>query len=313
MNMAGLRALIPLDGTKLSESAMSVLPFIKLLGFDAVRLVSVWESAWEETESGRDDAELSEVAEKGRTYLDAYLNQQAENVRQHGFEPEIVVRVGRPAEEILEAAGGVDLILIATHGRSGLARWWLGSVADQVIRESKCPVLVIGPNVKVDIEHYNVKRILLPLDGSETAEQALPLASWISRVTGAELEVVRAMSLTAVAYDPGVSMYSGELVTAMEDSVKAYLEKLGRSLEGLNARTTMLIGTPGEQLLQYEEENDVDLVVATTHGRSGLKRAALGSVTDRLLHGSSPVLVLRPDEEESSALMAAAGAGASPS
>jgi nucleotide-binding universal stress UspA family protein len=292
-----LVALIPLDGTKLSESAYALLPLVKQLGIDTIRLVSVWESAWEESESGRETEELDEVTEKGRAYLEAYLEQQKQEVVAQGFQVETVVRIGRPADELLEATSDVDLILIATHGRSGIARWWLGSTADEVIKESACPCLVIGPNVDVDLAAYEVHRILVPVDGSETAEQALPLAAFIADKTGATLDLIRAMSLTAISYDPGMSMYSAELITSMEDSVKAYLQQVGQKLGNRKVETYMVMGAAGEMLLEHMKEKPADLVVSTTHGRRGVKRAALGSTTDRLLHGSAPVLIFRPSDE----------------
>jgi nucleotide-binding universal stress UspA family protein len=302
-----LIALIPLDGTRLSESAYSMLPLVRQLGIDRVRLVSVWESAAEESESGRDD-ELGEVTEKGRAYLDAYLRQQADAVSGQGFEVEALVKIGRPADEILEATQDVDIIVIATHGRSGIARWWLGSVADQVIKESACPCLVIGPNVETDLENFEVGRILLPLDGSQNAEQAIPLAAFIADKTNATLDVVRAMSLTAVSYDPGMSMYSADLITSMEDSVKAYLQTVSERLGGRKVETTLLIGGPGEMLLEHMKDKPADLVVSTTHGRTGVTRAALGSTSDRLLHGSAPVLIFRPSDEEPGDIVTAARA-----
>jgi nucleotide-binding universal stress UspA family protein len=198
------------------------------------------------------------------------------------------------------------MIVIATHGRSGIARWWLGSTADKVVKEAACPVLVVGPNVDVDLANYNLTRILVPLDGSPVAEQALTLGVWIADQMGAELDIVRVLSLTNVTYDPGMGMYSGELITAMEDSVKAYLQEVAGKLGTRNATTSMMIGSPGEALLDHQKERPCGLVVATTHGRTGVRRAALGSVSDRLLHGSSPVLLFRPSEEAPGDLVAAA-------
>jgi nucleotide-binding universal stress UspA family protein len=301
--MAGLKALIPLDGTKLSESAYELLPLLKTLGIDEIRLVSVWESAWEETEGAAGQQDFGETTEKGRAYLEAYLNQQAEKIAAQGFKVEQTSRVGRASDEILEAAAGVDLVLIATHGRTGVARWWLGSVADVVIREAGCPVLIIGPNVHQELA--GMKRILLPLDGSPEAEQALPVATWVAGLTGAELDVVRSLSLTPVAYDPGMGVYSAELIDSMEDAVRAYLEEIGKRLEGKNATTTMRVGAPGETLYEHLSERPADLVVMTSHGRSGVRRAALGSVTDRLLHGPSPVLVIRAGDSEGNLVKAA--------
>jgi len=302
--MAGLKALIPLDGTKLSESAFELLPLLKTLGFDTVRLVSVWESAWEEEESRGKDEEIGEATEKGQAYLAAYLKQQAEKVRAAGFQVEETVRIGRAADETVDAAKSVDVVLIATHGRSGIARWWLGSVADVVVRDAGCPVLMIGPNVTQDLSSGKISRILLPLDGSEEAEKALPVAAWIAGLTNAELDVVRCMSLAPLAYDPSMSIYSVDLIDAMESSVKEYLAGVQTKLKGTKATTSMMMGGAGELLTQYLEDRPAGLVVMTSHGRSGVRRVALGSVTDRLLHGPSPVLVVR----EGGGLIAAAKA-----
>ncbi len=293
--MAGLKALIPLDGTKLSETAYELLPLLKTLGVEDIRLVSVWESAWEETESDGKKQAFGEATEKGRAYLQAYLAQQAEQVTKGGFRVEHEVRVGRASDEVLAACANIDLVLIATHGRTGVARWWLGSVADLVIREAGCPVVVIGPNVSQDLSPA-VKRILLPLDGSAEGEEALPVATWIAGLTGAEIDVVRSLSLTPVAYDPGMGVYSADLIDSMEEAVQAYLAEINTRLEGKKVTTSMRVGSPGEVLYQHLEERPADLVVMTSHGRSGVRRAALGSVTDRLLHGPTPVLVIRAGE-----------------
>ena len=98
--MAGLKALIPLDGTKLSESAYELLPLLQTMGVGDIRLVSVWESAWEETEADGKGQEFGEATEKGRAYLEAYLKQQAERVSRAGFNVESEVRVGRAADEV---------------------------------------------------------------------------------------------------------------------------------------------------------------------------------------------------------------------
>jgi nucleotide-binding universal stress UspA family protein len=305
--MAGLKALIPLDGTKLSESAYELLPLLKTLGVDSIRLVSVWESAWEESETERGPHDFGEATEKGRTYLEAYLEQQAEKVGAQEFSVEHEVRVGRASEEVLEAAGDVDLVLIATHGRTGVARWWLGSVADVIIREAGCPVLVLGPNVGQEISPQ-IKRILLPLDGSAEGEEALPVATWIAGLTDAELDIVRALSLTPVAYDPGMGVYSSDLIDSMEDAVRSYLADVNKRLDGNKVTTEMRVGSPGEMLFQHLEERPADLVVMTSHGRSGVRRAALGSVTDRLLHGPAPVLVIRAGETDGNLVKAARSA-----
>jgi hypothetical protein len=85
----------------------------------------------------------------------------------------------------------VDLILMATHRRDGIGRWRLGSFADEVVREARCPTLLIGPNVKASLSPYYVQRILVPVDGSPLAEGALPVAARIAKRTGASLDIVQ--------------------------------------------------------------------------------------------------------------------------
>jgi nucleotide-binding universal stress UspA family protein len=105
-----------------------------------------------------------------------------------------------------------------------------------------------------------------------------------------------------------MSMYSADLITSMEDSVKAYLQAIAEKLGNRKVETTMLIGGAGEMLLEHLKEKPANLVVSTTHGRTGVKRAALGSTTDRLLHGSAPVLIFHPGDEEPGDIVAAARA-----
>jgi nucleotide-binding universal stress UspA family protein len=307
--MPGLKAMIPLDGSKLSESALTMLPFLKSLGFGELRLVSVWEDNWENVAAGKED-ELAAAGERGQAFLEAYLKERAEAATSAGFTVETIVKVGKAADEVLEQTSeGIDLALIATHGRTGLRRWRLGSVADRLSRETPCPDMIIGPNVEVDLDTYSVKRIVVALDGSELSEEALPVAAWIADKTGASLDLIRAVSLTPMAMDPSLGVYPVDLVSSVEDAAKEYLAKHAQTLQAGGKRTvtaSILLGSPGEQLLEYLEKDAPSLVVMATRGHSGLARIALGSVTDQVLHGPSPVLVIRPEEEKASRLVAEA-------
>jgi nucleotide-binding universal stress UspA family protein len=138
----------------LSEEALNLLPFLKLLGVTTVHLLSVWEEA----QGQADDERLKEASEKGRSYLTAYLQDKSETLKATGLNVEAEVRMGAPAEQLLRAAdeARASLIAIATHGRTGTERWRLGSVADKVIRGASCPALIIGPNVRVTLEGEQV-------------------------------------------------------------------------------------------------------------------------------------------------------------
>jgi nucleotide-binding universal stress UspA family protein len=308
--MPALTALIPLDGTKLSESAFSLLPLVRSLGVDKVVLVSVWESLWQAEDLAHGDKELKELEEKGRAYLHAYLSEQEAKVKALDFETETMVRVGRAADELVNAAGAADLVILATHGRNGITRWRLGSVADKVVRHAGCPTLVIGPNVHIDLASYKVQRILVPLDGSDLAEQALPVATWIAQTTGAELDLVRVVSLVI----PGDGVYNGmgysaDILSNIEDAARSYLAGVAERLKAkVPVRTELLLGAAADQLLAHITETPAELVVLASHGRAGVIRATLGSVADRMLHGPAPALILRPEQAESRFVEAARSA-----
>jgi nucleotide-binding universal stress UspA family protein len=292
-----LTVLIPLDGTSLSEQALQALPLLRSAGVTRVRLVSVGEVAWEDP-GGRASEPLRETIEKSRAGLEAYLKGQSEGVAAIGLETTFVVRVGRAAEEILDEAEavGADLICIATHGRSGIERFRLGSVADRVVRGAHCPTLVIGPNVRVRLEPYQVRRILVPLDGSDIGEAALAVADLFARKAGAGLDLVRVVSTPAMAMEPA-GAYSIDLLESMQEAAELYLERVAKGLRATPIRTASFMGTIAEELLRYLETNPAELVVMGSHGRGGVARWLLGSVADRLLHGPSPVLVIRPGAE----------------
>ena len=309
--MPGLTALVPLDGSKLSESSFSLLPFIKSLGFTKVQLISVWDGAGHDEE--KPDSKTAEIVEKGRSYLDAYLTVHSEQVKIAGFEVETLVRVGSAADETLKAAAdtGSDLIVIATHGRDGLDRFRLGSVADKIIRHATCPTVVIGPNVNVELAPYALRRILVPLDGSELAEAALPIASWLASAQGASLDLVRVVSVASVSYDTDMGGYPVDLMDAMEDAATTYMTRIAGQLSAKHqVETSVYIGSAAEQILEHLSQKPAALVVMASHGRTGFARAALGSVADRVLHGPAPVLILRPEEEVKSRLVADAEAAA---
>jgi nucleotide-binding universal stress UspA family protein len=302
--------MIPLDGTKFAESAFDVLPLLKQLGFEKVRLVSIWENDWEDIATGR-EKELAEAGEKGRSFLDAYLREQAARVTAAGMGVETQMKSGRAHDEIVEASKDVDLVVIATHGRSGLSRMRLGSVADSLVQDAPCPTLVIGPNVVVDLETYKMDRILLPLDGSTEGEEALPVAAWIADKTGAALDLLRIISLSTIAIDPSMGFYPGDLITAIEEGAKEYLQKIAAGLgDKRKVRASIMTGSAGDQIIEYLQKEPAALVIMGSHARGGIMRAALGSITDHVLRGPAPVLVLRADEEKTSAFIAAAHANA---
>src|ERR687884_1849668 len=144
------------------------------------------------------------------------------------------------------------------------------------------------------------QQILVPLDGSERAERALPCAERLGVATGATLHLVHVVELVpppegpfALAYAPGG--IHGDLVAQETQQATAYLDKVRERVvaSGVPVRTEQMLGLAAATLLDYERDAGIDLVVMCSHGRSGLARFALGSVAEHLLrHGTAPVLLV---------------------
>ena len=302
--MADLTVLIPLDGTRMSETALLVLPWLKSIGVREVRLTSVWEGLGDLPEGVSVRREIREQEEKGVAYLQAYLAEQKAAVEKDGFDVRASALIGRAAEEILEAAAATtpDLIVIATHGRAGIERWRLGSVADKVVRGADCPTLIIGPNVEANLSSFLVKRILVPVDGSKAAEAALSIADVVAAASDAGLDLVDVVSIRDTVY-ASMGDYAYDVAGVLEDAARAYLADLRSRLgERPRLRTAVASGYPPDELIRWVKEQNVDLVIMTTHARHGVARTILGSVADRMLLGPVPVLILRAEQASSSRL-----------
>lgn len=183
-----------------------------------------------------------------------------------------------------------DLVVIGTHGRTGLPRVLLGSVAETVIRHSPCRVLATRP--PGGLEPFD--RILVPIDFSESAYRAAQLATRLAKPAG------RGITLLHVIEVP--SSYSGALsedalLEQIDRRASEHVEKTAARLRAevtLPVSTTIRIGHPGAQILTVLDEDPYDLVVMGCHGRTGIRRVLLGSVAEKVVrHAHCPVLVER--------------------
>jgi nucleotide-binding universal stress UspA family protein len=197
---------------------------------------------------------------------------------------------------------GVDLIVMTTHARRGVARAWLGSVADQLIRETGLPVLVVRPP-SLATELMNglcYKRIIVPLDGSPLAERSLDPALTLAEAEQAEVTLLRvvAVAKSAPVTEPGISIPQRR-APAIEEAER-YLAGVQSALadRGVRIHSAVVIADDIPRAIAgFAQANDGDLIAIATHGRGGIMRALLGSVTDRVMsEGTLSVLVLHPPE-----------------
>lgn len=302
--------VMPLDGSPLAER---VLPYARQLAtlYEAeIKLVEVIpdvvpESLAMDAMSGVYGPVETTTArqsywnarqQSAHDHAEGYLFSQSARLRGDGMRASSDVCGGAPAEVIVDAARAADTwITMATHGYSGLRRWALGSVADRVVHLSHAPVLLI--RAAGDIIHdWSIKRILVPLDGSTYARQALPLAYDLADRTGAEvrlLEVLNPLLDAEVGWETLPRDFDARRLEDAESELQA-LAGEGRA-QGLRVTPIATFGYPAEEIINEAATHNVDLVIMATHGRSGLRRMVLGSVADKVLHaGNAPLLLVRP-------------------
>jgi nucleotide-binding universal stress UspA family protein len=302
------RMLVPLDGSELSEV---VFPYAKELA-GRLHLDMVFLHVYSPAER--------ELAPMYRAYVERaaeIVGHQSKEVQQRSdiqagskaIEAQGVLAMGHPAEEILRYTNenDIDLILMATHGRSGIRRWAMGSVADKVLRASSVPVWLVRAGISEEIvyDRWPKRTILVPLDGSELAESVLPHVEALAKQRDAGLVDVVLLNVCEplvmpAASTPEASFNWGKL---MEEHIayskrvaEQYLAGVGRQLKnaGLKVSSEVLEGEPAGEIINYANKNPFNLIVMATHGRSGLSRWAYGSVAGKVLLGvSSPVFLVR--------------------
>ena len=210
------------------------------------------------------------------------------------------VRLGDAAERILELAAETpsDVIVMATHSRTGLGQTIFGSVADRVVRQSSIPVLLLHPNGHAA---RGLRTLLVPVDGTPGGAQALALAVPLARCSRAKVVLVRAsVPLPLWLYDPTLGLNTGPLINPMWDedarqAAASYAEGLAARVSrvGIAAEGHGLSGQPGPVVVSLADEIDADLIVMSTHGRGGPVRSVLGSVANEVVRESRrPVLLV---------------------
>jgi nucleotide-binding universal stress UspA family protein len=290
------RILVPLDG---STVAASILPFVaataRLTGA-AVTLLRVLPATAADLDERLAREDLATAAAR---------------LADHGLTAAAQVARGQPAEQIARFGHDHDVIAMATHGRSGVGRLVRGSVADAVLRATRVPVLLVRSAEGPVHVPGPPRRIVVPLDGSALAEQALPMAADLARRSGATIRLVTSVHWASQVFgaDPGLldadaldqtalaDPHAQEYVAATaHEAARDYLEQLQGQLrrDGLTVDTAIRFDEPASAILGQATDAASDLIVMTTHGRSGLHRWLLGSVAEHVLRAATgPVLVVR--------------------
>jgi nucleotide-binding universal stress UspA family protein len=269
------RTLTPLDGSALAERGLDYAIRLAAALRTGLTLLRVEPTA--------------EQAEEGRTYLDA----AAARVTAAGVPATVEVRQGDAAQEILAAERDGDLVVITTHGTTGLERFVLGSVADRVLCYGRAPMFLaraFHPVVSV------LSPIVVPLDGSEQAEAVLPHVRVLARALDADIHLVRvvyARMFDTVAYPSQIVDMTMEWE---RKEGRAYIERTADTLaaEGFRARGSLREAEPYQAITDVAGEQAGGFIAMATHGRSGLARTLLGSVAAQVSeHAPDPAFLLR--------------------
>jgi nucleotide-binding universal stress UspA family protein len=289
--------LVPVDGSPLSERA---LPFATRLAGPGSTLVLVRSTAerqlsvlepWAVEQIVREQLAAPERVERE---LMALANQ----LRAQGLQVESHLSYEDPADSIAEAARGVDadVIVMSTHGRSGLGRWLYGSVADRVMRRAPAPVLLVPAACECVWPSDRPLRLLVTLDGSDLARYVLePAAAFAEAISGEVvlLRVVEPPEYTTLYGMPPIS-YDVEVELGR---AREYLDVAAAKLRGRGVRVQVQAdsGAPASIITAVAREQQVDVIAMATHGRGGLTRFLMGSVATEVLHRvATPMLLVRP-------------------
>lgn len=297
------KILVPLDGSELAEVA---LPYAEELAgrlgseITLVNVLTFYNESAPDLYLRLRQYYIEKMVENTKEAAERYVKKP----QGKAIKVESRILVGNPAEEIVEYANkeDIDLIVMATHGRTGISRWALGSVANKVVRDTERPVgLIRAKGARPDVRQKGIlNKALVPLDGSEEGEAVIPYIEELASRLEAEVVLLQVLStgyhvITVEGY--GFVTYTDQQIESDKAFARDYLEKVRARLKqkGMTVKSEVRPGIAAEEIIKLADEMYADMVAMSTHGRSGVGRWVFGSVADRVLHeGNTPLLLVRP-------------------
>jgi len=307
------KVIVPLDGSELSEQALPHAQVIAKAMSIPIQLVEAFDILPQTLRDRYPADNLRVMLGDEQKRSEKNLVTIRRRLEAAGHTVGVATLPGDPADAIVTLAGASPdaLIVMSTRGRTGLARWALGSVTDKVLRTASNPILIVSAGTMAPTApDESPKPVMVPLDGSALAELALPHAARISSALGTGVSLLR-VTPTVAQYQRHLSSAATMMRTTWEARhlspeglASSDSEEVAAYLSGLNGR----LAADGVQVVETDHRQDqnvaqviidkateqASMVVMATHGRSGLGRLALGSITDRVVrHPGVPVLVIR--------------------
>ena len=299
------RIVVPLDGSRLAEQILSAVKSIAAASQAKVYLLGVVDNSAYSANGGRGHQEYLDImCAQAVTAANEYLRKLAGQLKLAPDRVHAEAKIGHVAQTIVEEAEKEPdtLIAMSTHGESGIARLLLGSVADKVLQTAKSPLLLFRPSEGVGaLGTSYLTNLIVPLDGSDWSEQVLPHAREMAKALGLRITFVLATPSTfeqVVGFASMGEMYVPlDLLEDMDAWAEEYLaaQVAATKKAGLEAGCVHLKGDAGAQLVDYIKATPNSMVAIATHGHSGIRRAALGSVANKVVRQAGvPTLVIRP-------------------
>lgn len=310
------KVIVPLDGSELAEQA---IPYARLVAGGLsipIELVEAFDVIPPAVHSQGSMYALDKMLDEARQRSRRYLGGFEQALRAEGYSASSGALPGAPHQAIADQASADPdaLIVMSTHGRGGLTRWALGSVTDKVLHTVPNPMLIVrsGASVAASSE-IAIETVLVPLDGSDLAETSLEHAVSVAAAVGAGVALARVthtrdyyrrhLAGPRAAMGPSPTNWVNDLMRTDAEAATDYLVGVQRRLAAERPDAGEIDirhlrhESPAQAIID-QASNHKTLVVMTTHGRSGIGRMLMGSVTDRVLrHSNAPVLVVRNRSE----------------
>lgn len=281
------RILVALDGSQMAEQALPYAVEIANGFASEIFLVTVCPDQ---------EADFTPASK-------AYLDRRAEELKSKligGARTREMVLVGRPAQEIAKYAAekGISLVIMTSRGRSGVASLLLGSTANEIVHLVKIPLLMVkttGP----PSARAKLKRLLVPLDGSERSETVLPYAEEMGKRLSLEIILLRVVAPgTHVRTVGGLDFvyFKDRDIDSMKVEAQKYLNELAARLRHniQTVTTEVREGEPHLEIMKYAETHDCDLIAMSSHGHSCVERWTYGSVAYNIIHQSNRPVLMAP-------------------
>jgi nucleotide-binding universal stress UspA family protein len=290
------KILVPLDGSKTAETVLPLVTHLAKANDAEVDLITVMTpvAIWD-TVASMMNWEAEEKAARD------YIRGKTVELTEAGLTVHSKIAFGPAADAIYDAAKErkVDFIVMTTHGRSGVARFVLGSVADKLLH-TVAPLLVVRPGDEAggELTPAGIRKILVPLDGSDIARSAIPHAEEMATRFNASLIFCQVATTDWIAYSGmETPILYQEVLEDMKANAKTNTEEAADKsrARGFDVECVVGIGGPADEIQRIATEQGADMIVMSTHGRSGPSRWVMGSTADALVRRTHlPCLLIRP-------------------